>query len=129
MALCNEYKLVKSPLKGAGDGTVKDPIITSDTCDEYNVLCNYPLGPNEAGYEYLKMVKQEWNSTQLIQVTDLDKLSVIKGDYDIKFFDVSGNLIEETKVQVKDGCELMPTDFEDNLLENQLYSIVQGRVC
>ena len=74
------------------------------------------------------MVKQEWNSTQLIQVTDLDKLSVIKGDYDIQFFDVSGNLIEETKIQVKDGCELMPTDFEDNLLENQLYSIVQGRV-
>ena len=31
-----------------------------------NVLCNYPLGPNQAGYEYLKMVKDEWNSTQLL---------------------------------------------------------------
>ena len=58
----------------------------------------------------------------------MDRLSVIKGDYDITLFDVSGNLIEETKVQIKDGCDLMPTDFEDNLLENQLYSIVQGKV-
>ena len=44
-----------------GDETVKDPIIESETeCegDEYNVLCNYPLGPNEAGYEYLKMIKE-----------------------------------------------------------------------
>ena len=53
--------------KGQDDLTVKDPIITSDSCDAYDVLCNYPLGPNEAGHEYLKMVKQEWNSTQTIQ--------------------------------------------------------------
>ena len=94
--------------KGAGDSTVKDPIITSDTCDEYDVLCNYPLGPNEAGHEYLKMIKQEWNSTQTIQTADLNKLSVFKGDYDVVLYNGDGDIIEETAVQVGDSCEIRP---------------------
>ena len=91
---------------GQGDATVKDPIVTSDSCDEYDVLCNYPLGPNEAGHEYLKMVKQEWNSTQTIQVGDLDKLSVFKGDYDVVLYDADGNILEQEAIQVGDSCEL-----------------------
>jgi len=34
-----------------------------EVCDEYNVLCNYPMNPNKAGYRYLQLVKSEWNTT------------------------------------------------------------------
>ena len=74
------------------------------------------------------MVKQEWNSTQLIDVNDLNILSVIKGDYDITLMDGDGNVVDEiTSVQIKDNCQLNHADFEATL-QSDLYSIVQATV-
>ena len=119
-ALWENPELVIQP----GDETVKDPIIEPEegTCDEYNILCNWSFGPNEAGVEYLKMVKQEWNSTQTISPNDANKMRVFKGTYLIDLLDVDGNVIEGSEFEITDSCELNSVDFETeadlNLLTN-----------
>ena len=72
------------------------------------------------------MVKDEWNSTQVLTRDQLfnvgemawtegeiAKHSVIKGDYDVILYDKDNNVLETSSIQVKDGCELSPIDFEN----------------
>ena len=119
-ALWENPELVIQP----GDETIKDPIIEPEegTCDEYNILCNWGFGPNEAGVEYLKMVKQEWNSTQITSPNDASNMRVFKGTYLIDLLDADGNVIEGSEVEITDSCELNSIDFETeadlNLLTN-----------
>ena len=109
-ALWENPELVIQP----GDETIKDPIIEPEegTCDEYNILCNWGFGPNEAGVEYLKMVKQEWNSTQIISPNDASNMRVFKGTYLIDLLDADGNVIEGSEVEITDSCDLNSVDFE-----------------
>ena len=72
-----------------GDEVVPKP----EVCDEFNVLCNYPLNPNAAGVRYLELVKREWNTTSgngNVDFLDLGRLSssvmLFKGEYEVKIF-------------------------------------------
>ena len=55
-----------------------------EKCDSDNVLCNYPLNPNKAGEKWLNLVKKEWNSTQVLEKSDLNQaLKLYQGKYQI----------------------------------------------
>lgn len=76
-------------------------------CDEFNVLCNYPLNANAAGLRYLELVKQEFNTTSgHSNVDDLDlarleeEVKLFPGEYEIKVFDEDGNIIQEHDVDI-----------------------------
>ena len=84
------------------------PIIPKpEVCDEYNVLCNYPLNANAAGLRYLELVKHEFNTTSgHANVDDLnlarldEEVRLFPGEYEIKVLDGEGNVIEEHDIDI-----------------------------
>ena len=54
-----------------GDLTIGDPVIESD----------WPLNPNKAGKAFLDMIKDEWNSTQVLSNKIPNTIKLFKGIY------------------------------------------------
>ena len=59
-----------------GDLTIGDPVVES----------NWPLNPNKAGKAFLDMVKDEWNSTQVLSDNIPNTIKLFKGIYSGKYF-------------------------------------------
>ena len=54
-----------------GDLTIGDPVVESD----------WPLNPNKAGKAFLDMIKDEWNSTQVLSNKIPNTIKLFKGVY------------------------------------------------
>ena len=54
-----------------GDLTIGDPVVESD----------WPLNPNKAGKAFLDMIKDEWNSTQVLSNKIPNTIKLFKGIY------------------------------------------------
>jgi len=118
-----------------GDLEWADPIVPKpDDCDEFNVVCNYPMNPNSAGVKYLEMIKKEFNTTTGHE--NVDELGLVRldeavklfpGEYEVRVIDAEGNLIEEHEIDIpwqKDACSaLQVVEFEDlsALESNSIY--------
>ena len=98
----------------------QNPIIPKpDVCDEFNVLCNYPLNPNAAGYRWLELVKNEWNTTSGHAntpdlSTDLlagDGVDLFRGTYDVDVYDSSDNLLTTQTIHVTDHDACKSLDY------------------
>lgn len=59
-----------------GDLTIGDPVVESD----------WPLNPNKAGKAFLDMIKDEWNSTQVLSNKIPNTIKLFKGLYSGKTY-------------------------------------------
>ena len=104
------------------------------TFGDDKIESDWPLGPNAAGIAYLNMVKEEWNSTQTIDVADFDgQIRLFKGTYDVNLLDSNGDQIYSREVEVNNNpssnsqCnQLIPFEFEnDEYVTSDDLAIVQ----
>ena len=83
------------------EGKVDDESVPKpENCDPLNVVCNYPLNPNQAGVRWLELVKAQWNSSTTLENLD-HNLQMFHGDYEISTFDKNGNHLSTSKNKIR----------------------------
>ena len=114
-----------------------EPVARPEVCDEYDVVCNYPLNPNRAGVRFLNMIKRDWNTTTgngNVDFLDMDRLiepvDLFKGDYKVSVFNEQNELIETDfmTVDAAQTCtDLEFVEFEnDTILTDSMVQLVGG---
>ena len=101
-----------------GNLNIKPHVPKPEVCDDYNVLCNFPMNPNEAGYRYLQLVKSEWNSTFETTVGEITKgvTTLFDGSYEISLHNQK-NRLETKMIEVIESNDCK-TIFDKNLIDN-----------
>ena len=67
----------------------------------------WPFHPNQSGKRWIQLVKNEWNSTETVELQNVEnnqfKRNMYLGDYEIIQMDVNGNILYNQTITVSNS--------------------------